>query len=90
MRKLPRYILSLTLFSVAALSAHAQKARIAGLEQDQNYMQLLEQQEQLKNREDSTVALINNSRQQFESSSDRDKLGQQDNLLRFAHHPGME
>lgn len=77
MRKLPRYILSLTLFSVAALSAHAQKARIAGLEQDQNYMQLLEQQEQLKNREDSTVALINNSRQQFESSSDRDKLGQE-------------
>ena len=43
MRKLPRYILPLTLFSVATLSAHAQKARIAGLEQDQNYMQLLEQ-----------------------------------------------
>ena len=77
MRKLPRYILPLTLFSVATLSAHAQKARIAGLAQDQNYMQLLEQQEQLKNREDSTVTLINNSRKQFESSSDRDKLGQE-------------
>ena len=77
MRKLPRYILPLTLFSVATLSAHAQKARIAGLEQDQNYMQLLEQQEQLKNREDSTVILINNSRKLFENSSDRDKLGQE-------------
>ncbi len=64
------------LLGVAALSANAQKARIAGLEQNEDYMQLLRQQLQLKRCEDSTVSLINSSRKLFENSTDRDKIGE--------------
>lgn len=72
-----RFIILFALFGAASLSANAQKARIAGLEQDADYMQLLQQQLQLKTQEDSTVSLINNNRKLFENSSERDKLGRE-------------
>lgn len=77
MRNFSRFILSFALFGAAILSAYAQKARIAGLEQDADYMQLLQQQLQLKTQEDSTVSLINNRRKLFEKGSERDKIGQE-------------
>ncbi|MCC8062231.1 MAG: hypothetical protein LIO68_03175, partial [Rikenellaceae bacterium] len=77
MRKFTRFILFFALFGGASWSAHAQKARVAGLERNAEYMQLLEQQSQLKAQEDSTISLINNNRKLFENSSERDKLGRE-------------
>lgn len=77
MRNFSRFILQFVLLGAASLSANAQKARIAGLEQNEDYMQLLRQQLRLKSCEDSTVSLINNNRKLFENSTERDKIGQE-------------
>lgn len=77
MRRFTRFILFFALLGGASWSAHAQKARVAGLERNAEYMQLLEQQSQLKAQEDSTVSLINNNRKLFENSSEREQLGQE-------------
>lgn len=75
MRKFTKFILFFALFGGASWSSHAQKARVAGLERNAEYMLLLERQSQLKVQEDSTISLINNNRKLFENSSERDKLG---------------
>ena len=77
MRKFTRFILFFALLGGASWSTHAQKARVAGLERNAEYMQLLERQSQLKAQEDSTISSINNNRKLFENSSERDKLGQE-------------
>lgn len=77
MRKLSRFILSCLLAGSVTHSADAQKARIAGLERNEDYMQLLRRQSQLKASEDSIVSLIGRSRQSFENSPERDKLGEE-------------
>lgn len=77
MRNLSRIILASALLGTAVPSAEAQQARIAGLERDENYMQLLSRQSQLKAEEDSTVTLINNNRKLFESGTERSKLGEE-------------
>lgn len=81
MKRLSPYIISFALACTAFFagsSVCAQQARIAGLEQNADYMQLLRQQQQLKAQEDSTVTLINNSRKLFETNdSERDILGRE-------------
>lgn len=58
-------------------AARAQKARIAGLEQNQEYMELLRQQQQLKAREDSAAQQITRDRQMFDQSTDKAALGEE-------------
>ena len=80
MKRLSPYIISFALACTASFfdgAAYAQQARIAGLERNADYMQLLRQQQQLKAQEDSTITLINNSRKLFEAGQDREKLGQE-------------
>lgn len=62
-------------FSVAFLAfitigigqGHAQQARIAGLEKNEEYMDLLKEQQKLKTGEDSTLSLISQNRKAFEA-----------------------
>lgn len=77
MKKFAPYIILFAILCGASLPGHAQQARIAGLERNADYMQLLKQQKQLKAQEDSTVARINNNRKLFETTQERGKLGQE-------------
>lgn len=62
-------IISVILFGFCGiLIAHAQQARVPGLEGYEPYMELLKEQEELKKTEESTLKLINETRKQFEDS----------------------
>lgn len=75
-RYLSQFLLIFVLLgSVSAV--RAQKARIAGLEQNEEYMELLRQQQALKAREDSAAQQITRDRQMFDQSANKAALGEE-------------
>lgn len=76
---LTRIVFSAALCGICSgVPAVAQRARIAGLERNGEYMELLREQGRLKGQEDSTVSVLSGCRKQFEANPDlREELGRE-------------
>ncbi len=72
-----RLYLLLLFFCGIPATLQAQQARIEGLEGNAAYMQLLAQQRQLQQRQDSIGSLIGQIRGQFEEATDKSTLSKQ-------------
>lgn len=97
MNNLIRFITALSaLLTVCAaeVSAQAVKARIAGLESNEEYMALLRDTEILQHSEDSIVNLIESARGRFVEVDDRDSfadyiVGLEDNIFQIRTRKGF-
>lgn len=76
-RHIIRFGIVCMLLGSTSMAVYAQRARIAGLEQNEEYMELLRQQQALKAREDSAAQLITRDRQMFDQSTDKAALGEE-------------